>query len=56
MADNRVTQEFDPKAGSTTAAGAPAPSDRNSLSIGPDGPDVLIAVTLIYGVRAPRAV
>ena len=27
--------------GSTTGAGAPAPSDRNSLTIGPDGPIVL---------------
>ncbi len=27
--------------GSTTGAGAPAPSDRNSLTIGPDGPLVL---------------
>ena len=26
---------------STTGAGAPAPSDRNSLTIGPDGPIVL---------------
>jgi catalase len=26
---------------STTSAGAPAPSDRNSLSIGPDGPILL---------------
>ena len=26
---------------STTGSGAPAPSDRNSLSIGPDGPIVL---------------
>ena len=27
--------------GSTTSAGAPAPSDRNSLSIGPNGPILL---------------
>src|SRR3546814_12867311 len=27
--------------GSTTGAGAPAPSDRNSLTIGPDGPILL---------------
>ncbi len=41
MADNRTTPAYDPRAGSTTAAGAPAPSDRNSLTIGPDGPIVL---------------
>ena len=29
------------KSGSTTGAGAPAPSDRNSLTIGPDGPILL---------------
>src|SRR5690606_8205271 len=29
------------KTGSTTGAGAPAPSDRNSLTIGPDGPILL---------------
>ena len=28
-------------AGSTTGTGAPAPSDRNSLTIGPDGPILL---------------
>ena len=27
--------------GSTTDTGAPAPSDRNSLTVGPDGPIVL---------------
>ena len=41
MANKRVVQEEDRKTGSTTAAGAPALSDRNSLSIGPDGPILL---------------
>src|SRR5690625_5712002 len=27
--------------GSTTGAGAPAPSDRNSMTVGPDGPILL---------------
>jgi catalase len=33
--------------GSTTASGAPAPSDRNSLTVGPDGPILLHDVHLI---------
>ena len=32
---------YEPRGGSTTGAGAPASSDRNSLTIGPDGPIVL---------------
>ena len=28
--------------GSTTDTGAPAPSDRNSLSVGPDGPLLMV--------------
>ncbi|HWW65232.1 MAG TPA: catalase [Sphingomonadaceae bacterium] len=36
-----MTGSADGKIGSTTGAGAPAPSDRNSLTIGPDGPIVL---------------
>jgi catalase len=35
------TSDTGPGAGSTTGSGAPAPSDRNSLSVGPDGPIVL---------------
>src|SRR5690606_26018655 len=31
----------EPSQGSTTGAGAPAVSDRNSLTVGPDGPIVL---------------
>ena len=30
-----------PPSGSATGTGAPAPSDRNSLTIGPDGPILL---------------
>jgi catalase len=37
----------DTHAGSTTGAGAPAPSDRNSLTVGPDGPILLHDVHLI---------
>src|SRR3546814_7237763 len=37
MSDTRTSPNF----GSTTGAGAPAPSDRNSLTIGPDGPILL---------------
>ena len=37
----------DTKTGSTTGAGAPAPSDRNSLTVGPDGPILLHDVHLI---------
>src|SRR3546814_16343996 len=37
MSDMRTSPNF----GSTTGAGAPAPSDRNSLTIGPDGPILL---------------
>ncbi len=33
--------------GSTTGFGAPAPSDRNSLTVGPDGPTVLHDVHFI---------
>src|SRR3546814_16089222 len=37
MSDMRTNRAI----GSTTGAGAPAPSDRNSLTIGPDGPILL---------------
>lgn len=37
MSDTRIKEAV----GSTTGAGAPAPSDRNSLTVGPDGPIVL---------------
>src|SRR5690606_9257195 len=37
----------DPDNASTTAAGAPAPSDRNSLTVGADGPILLHDVHLI---------
>src|SRR3546814_10054518 len=37
MSDMRTNRAV----GSTTGAGAPAPSDRNSLTIGPDGPILL---------------
>ena len=40
MSENRNAGDTR-SAASTTGAGAPAPSDRNSLSIGPDGPIVL---------------
>ena len=36
-----MNQRNDASTGSTTGSGAPAPSDRNSLSIGPDGPVLL---------------
>ncbi|WP_140909833.1 catalase [Cognatiluteimonas lumbrici] len=39
--------KIDPKAASTTGAGAPAPSDRNSLTMGPDGPILLHDVHLV---------
>ena len=32
------THDPRPQGGSTTATGAPAPSDRNSLTVGADGP------------------
>jgi len=38
---------IDPKVPSTTGAGAPAPSDRNSLTVGPDGPILLHDVHLV---------
>src|SRR3546814_4620459 len=37
MSDTRTS----PNVGATTGAGAPAPRDRNSLTIGPDGPILL---------------
>jgi catalase len=36
-----MTTDPRPQGGSTTATGAPAPSDRNSLTVGPDGPILL---------------
>src|SRR5687768_15816115 len=36
-----TSSRIQPGASSTTGAGAPAPSDRNSLTVGPDGPVVL---------------
>ncbi|HET6491609.1 MAG TPA: catalase [Burkholderiales bacterium] len=41
MTGNRTSHDDDRTVGSTTGAGAPAPSDRNSLTIGPDGPILL---------------
>ena len=35
------------KTGSTTGSGAPAPSDRNSLTVGADGPILLHDVHLV---------
>src|SRR5690606_14111866 len=43
----RKAMKIDPKAASTTGAGAPAPSDRNSLTMGPDGPILLHDVHLV---------
>src|SRR3546814_9101072 len=42
-----ATSEPRPDTGSTTGAGAPAPSDRNSLSVGPNGPLLLHDVHFI---------
>ena len=40
-------KEVKPSSGSTTAAGAPAESDRNSLSVGSNGPLLLHDVHLV---------
>jgi catalase len=42
-----MTEETRPHGGSTTGAGAPAPSDRNSLSVGANGPLLLHDVHFI---------
>ncbi len=42
-----MAEETKPKSGSTTAAGAPAESDRNSLSVGSNGPLLLHDVHLV---------
>jgi catalase len=42
-----MTEDTKPKATSTTAAGAPAESDRNSLSVGANGPLLLHDVHLV---------
>ena len=36
-----MTEQSKSQAGSTTGSGAPAPSDRNSLTVGPNGPVLL---------------
>jgi catalase len=41
MTSSDNTSNRAPKSGSTTGAGAPAPSDRNSLSVGTNGPILL---------------
>ena len=41
MTSKRTVQDNEQKIGSTTGAGAPAVSDRNSLTMGPDGPILL---------------
>ena len=42
-----MAEDTKPKSGSTTAAGAPAESDRNSLSVGSNGPLLLHDVHLV---------
>ena len=41
MSEQRMSVGESRSSGSTTGSGAPAPSDRNSLTIGPDGPILL---------------
>jgi catalase len=41
MTDQAASNEARPNGGSTLGTGAPAPSDRNSLTVGPNGPILL---------------